>query len=138
MKNFILFFSVITLTLTSCSSDDSSPSEEQFIGTWIISKSFTNGVEDILDACEKKFKISVNADGSYTEDYFYNDNDICELDTDYGFWENIGGDIYRIVYDAGPGEQAQTRVVTIVFEGNTFYREEVDNKVTYKYVYERN
>jgi hypothetical protein len=141
MKKAILFFTLATFLLTSCSSDDgdnSSSSQDLLIGTWTWYQSFFNGEEQSLDDCDKMDTIVINSDGTFNESYFYDDNGTCVSDgTDSGTWQNLGNNVYRTVYGAGTPDE-ETLDQTILFEGNTFYIEEVDGQFSFKIVYIRN
>jgi len=137
MKKLFLLFTVISLVLTSCSSEDSS-SQDPLIGTWTWYQSFDNGVEETLDDCDKMDTIVINSNGTLNESYFYNNNGTCESDgTDSATWQNLGNNVYRIVYDAGTADE-EIIELTIIFDGNTFSIEEVDGEYTYKVVYIKN
>ena len=79
MKKVILFFTLATFILTSCSSDDSdnsSSSQDLLIGTWTWHQSYFNGEEQSLDDCDKMDTIVINSDGTFNESFFYDDNGI--------------------------------------------------------------
>jgi hypothetical protein len=134
MKKLILLFSVISLALTSCNSDDdSSSSQDQIIGTWKFHKFFTNGVEETLTDCEKQETYTFRSNG--TVDYMYYEQDLssnCILEEDVtGTWENDGNNNYAVDFGDGPSTQA------VFFQNNTFYFEDVFEGDTYRQVYIR-
>ena len=137
MKKLILLFTVISLILTSCTSDDSTSSQDKLIGFWTSFQSFYNGSEIILDECDKMDSILVNSDGTFTEAFFYDNNGTCVSDaTDNGLWVNRGNSIYEITYDAGTIDE-DVLLVTITFSNNSFTVETTDGTDTYTEVYIR-
>ncbi|WP_159018671.1 lipocalin family protein [Algibacter sp. L3A6] len=134
MKKLILLLSVITLTFSSCSSDDDS--QDSIIGIWNYYQSFENDEEYELDTCEKQDEIIFNADGTFsTKGYYENEDDVCSLDYEStGTWVNLGDNIYEFTDD----EDNYTSTATIIFSGNTFYFIDEDGSDTYKDVYIKN
>lgn len=135
MKKLILLFSVLTLTFTSCSSDDdSSNSQDPFIGTWKYHMQFIDGVEVSLDVCAEEDTFQVLSNGNYISKFHDEDaNGVCVEDgNSTGTWENIGDGFYSTTPTGG------TAVVEeIHFSGDTFYYEETDNNIVYKTVFKR-
>jgi hypothetical protein len=141
MKKLILLFCSVTIAFTSCSKDDDSPSQspsqDPLVGSWTWNQSFYNGTEEVLDDCDKQENIIVNGNGTFTEEYFYDNGSGCESYGTYsGLWENQGNNIYKITYYAGTGDE-EVILITITFSGNTFTMEETDGSDTYKDVYIR-
>ncbi|MEL0651656.1 lipocalin family protein [Algibacter sp. TI.3.09] len=134
MKKLILLLSVITLTFSSCSSDDDS--QDSIIGIWNYYQSFENDEEYELDTCEKQDEIIFNADGTFsTKGYYENEDGVCSLDYEStGTWVNLGDNIYEFTDD----EDDYTSTATIIFSGNTFYFIDEDGEDTYKDVYIKN
>ena len=134
MKKLILLLSVITLTFSSCSSDDDS--QDSIIGIWNYYQSFENDEEYELDTCEKQDEIIFNADGTFsTKSYYENEDGVCSLDYEStGTWVNLGDNIYEFTDD----EDNYTSTATIIFSGNTFYFIDEDGSDTYKDVYIKN
>ena len=138
MKKIILLFVLTTFLFTSCSSDDSSSSQDQLIGFWTSFQRFLNNTEIPLDECDKMDNIRINANGTFNEEYFFNDSGTCVSDgTDNGLWENMGNSIYQITYDIGTPDE-EVLLVTIIFSNNTFIIETTDGTDSYREVYVRN
>ncbi len=133
MKKLILLFSVFTLILTSCSSDDDTTPQDPFIGTWTYYKLFENDVEVELSDCTLQDTIQVNANGTIVFSYYEDFNNPCELvGTDNATWENVGAGNYSTTFEG------ETFVENLTFEGNIFYFEDIDGEFTYREVYIRN
>ncbi|WP_282148600.1 lipocalin family protein [Algibacter lectus] len=134
MKKLILLLSVITLTFSSCSSDDDS--QDSIIGIWNYYQSFENDEEYELDSCDKQDQLTFNSDGTYSSITYYSGNDdTCMVDYEStGTWVNLGDNIYEFTED----EDDYTSTATIIFSGNTFYFIDEDGEDTYKEVYIKN
>ena len=138
MKKLILLFTVVTFAFTSCSSDDDSSSSDPLIGIWTWHQSFFNGVEQTLDDCDRMDTVTINANGTLTERYFFEIDGVCEPDgTDAATWQNLGNNLYRIIYGAGTSEE-EILEQTIMFQGNTVYIEETDGSDSFRIVYKKN
>ena len=136
MKKITLLLVITVMAFTGCKSDDDGASgTDPLIGTWTLHQELVNGQEQTLDDCDKMETIIVNANGTYTEKYFYEANGTCEIDaTDVGIWENLGNSVYRVTYDAGTPEE-ESYEIKITFDGNTFFVEVTEGQITYKDVY---
>ncbi|WP_298237369.1 lipocalin family protein [uncultured Algibacter sp.] len=134
MRKLILLFSILTLVLTSCSSDDSSSSQDLIVGTWTYYKAFTNGIEEVLSDCEKQETFVFSSNGVI--DYTYYEEDglgNCLLEESIsGSWINEGNNVYTLTF---AGESSSE---TLTFENNTFYYEETSGTDVYKEVYIKN
>ena len=120
MKKLILLFTVFTFVVTSCSSDDSKPSEDQdpLIGVWVYYKYISNGVEQTLDECEKQIKLTVNVNGTFIDNLFVDVDGVCVDDGGEGIWKSLGNNMYSFTYYVGT-EDEETEEETLTFEGNT-------------------
>lgn len=118
MKKLILLFSVFTLVLMSCSSDDDSGSQDPLIGTWTYYKTFADGVEEPLTACDMQETFVFNSNGTVSYKYYEIIGGVCELEESAsGTWTNDGNGIYTSILD---GESTSQE---ITFDGNTHYFE---------------
>src|SRR5450759_4714054 len=71
MKNFktLLIFAIsLTIAVASCKKDEVSKSRKELLTAkqWKFTSSKTNGVADILDACEKDDFVIFSSNGTYT------------------------------------------------------------------------
>lgn len=133
----ILILVLIALTFMACPDDDDTPItiNTSIIGTWKYYKTFENGMEDFLDLCEKEETLIFSSNGDYSGAYYDEFNGECQLEDNVaGSWSNTEN-IYNITVDG------ETESVTIFFENDTFYFEDVDvfdgETTTYKEVYKR-
>ena len=126
MKKLILCLSVFALVFTSCSSDDdSSPAQDQLIGTWNYYKYFENGDELPLEPCESEETIVFSANGDLSFADYIDNAGACEIDeAATGTWANLGSGSYSITIFGF------TSTEDITFEGNTFYFEYTDDNGT--------
>lgn len=138
MKKIFLFLGLVVLTFTSCSNDDDA-SQDPFIGSWTWYQYFEDGIEIPLEACEDRDSFIVNADGTFSEEYFFeNGEDNCVSDgIEQGLWSNSGNNIYKIIYRQGTQEMEETDV-KVIFVDNTFYSEQTFDGVTERVVFIRN
>ena len=136
MKKLILLLSVITLTFSSCDSDDDSSSQDPIIGIWNYHQGFENNEEYELSSCDKQDEITFNSDGTFSsKSYYENEDEICTLDNlSTGTWENLGDNLYEFIDD----EDNYTSETTITFSDDTFYFIDEDGSDTYKDVYIKN
>lgn len=125
------------MVLTSCSNDDNASSQDPLIGSWTSFQSFYNGTEFPLDDCDKMDTITVSANGTFTEAFFYDNGSTCESDgTDNGLWENQGNSTYKITYEVGTVDE-EVLIVAITFNSNKFTVVTTDGSDKYTEVYIR-
>ena len=129
---FLLLIIITTLGLSSCTSDDDNPDQDQLIGKWKAIEYSFNGVEN-SDPCDLEGVFSIKSDGTFTnEDYESDQNDTCFLDeTVSGTWTNNGKNSYS--FEAA----GETETYTMVFQGNTFSITEIIDQITIKVIYQR-
>ena len=139
MKKLILLAIAAVFTFVSCSEDDDAGSQDQIVGVWTLHKEFENGVEEFLTDCEKQEKLVFNNDGTFLYEYYYQEDEMsdCILDEESsGTWSNDGNNSYAVSTDF------DNVALDIIFEGNTFYYEDVytegEETETYRIVYIRN
>ncbi len=138
MKKLILLLSVFALVFISCNSDDDNDSsQELLIGTWTYFQSFEDGVEILLDDCEKQETQVFNDDGTFTITEYDDFNGPCELEGTFsGTWVNSGNGIYTVIALGETFSQA------ITFDANTYSVVFIETEGTvtteYKDVYVRN
>ncbi|WP_425076231.1 lipocalin family protein [Psychroserpens sp. S379A] len=135
MKKIIFLFSVLALTVMSCSSDDDgggSESQDPFIGSWRYSTSFEDGVEVPLDDCESQDTIVISANGTFNTTLHDDFGSGCEVDaTVTGTWENLSSGTYSST------SEGYTYVQQVTFTNNTMSITEVDGGITYRDVFVR-
>ena len=140
-KLSLLFLFVL---IASCSNnDDNSSSQEQdpFIGKWIITKTFENGNEEILNDCTRQSTLEVNANGTLLiKGYDFDVNNNCVLDEDnegIESWRNLGNNKYVLVA-VDPDDNSEIIFeFTITFSGSTFTAESIDEGIVTTSVYTR-
>ena len=138
MKKVILLLLAAAFIFTGCKSDDSETSVDPLIGVWTWHQQFIGGVEQPLDDCDKMDTVTINANGTLNEAYYFNVDGSCEVsEVDSAIWKNLGSNRYQIIYAEGTQEE-EIIEQTINFDGNTFSIEEVDDQISYKIVYIRN
>ena len=132
MRKLIILFSLLTVTFTSCNSDDDGGSQDPLIGSWRYLTSFEDGVEVPLDDCESQDTVNVSSNGTISSTRYDDFGSGCEVDfTVSGTWSNLGDGTYSITIDG------VTFIEVITFEGNTYYTEEVDGGIMFRDVYVR-
>jgi hypothetical protein len=134
-KTLLLLLTALAFVFTSCSSDDdSSPSQDAFIGTWKYVQYFEDGVEYPLAVCEDEDTLEVRANGTLTFT-LYDANMDGECVSNFestGPWENIGEGVYAI--DADDVVVGNTNVT---FSGNRVSIETTDDGIIFTDVYEK-
>lgn len=132
MKKLILLFSVLALTVSSCSSDDDVATvQESFVGTWKFYKAFEDGIEVMFDACDYEDTVIVDGNGTFISNgYEANVEGGCDLSyTETGTWISLGNSMYSLTSDG------ETYTEEIKFEENRMYFDEVYEDVLYREVY---
>ncbi|WP_242206468.1 lipocalin-like domain-containing protein [Aestuariivivens insulae] len=133
MKNVIKTILLLSLFVVfGCSSNDDNNTESDsslFIGIWKPIKSVyvcSSGTDiENYTACEQTGRLTVRENGTWTETYFYEYNDICEDDgTSSGTWEIVNDKL--IVTENGSGDIEITFFEII---GNTLKLGQYDDEI---------
>ncbi|TXD82897.1 lipocalin family protein [Subsaximicrobium wynnwilliamsii] len=140
MKKLILLLTAVTLTFTSCSSDDDNPpiqevEEDAFVGVWSLSKALLNDNELPIDDCDVQSNFTIKSNGTFVESsYTTTAAGTCESDfADAGTWENLGNNTYKLKYDADEdGDTYQEDVAVNTESFSIFYDD------PYIYVFTKN
>ncbi|MGO1584815.1 lipocalin family protein [Mesonia sp.] len=112
----LLAFLFLTLSLSSCNTDDDGGTNANtIVGLWKVDSIVFDGEIKELDGCESKNTIKFSSDETYTSTSysdFYPQNQ-CEVDDIFtGTWEFISGNNYRIF------EDGETTNIEIIFSDN--------------------
>ena len=112
MKKFLILLLSITL-FTACSDDDDATSVEgNIVGTWFLVEA--NNVPFALNDCTRRSNITFNADNTASSEFYSQEGEECDFETDTGNWSNSSDSQYTIKI---PGiEQALTG--TLVFNSD--------------------
>nr|WP_315141456.1 lipocalin family protein [uncultured Flavobacterium sp.] len=75
-KNIGILLTLLTLAISSCTSEVSTPKEEPnlLIAKWHLEKSSFNGVPHVLTACDKQSYIEFKSNKTFERIYYYSSN----------------------------------------------------------------
>jgi hypothetical protein len=100
-KARLLFVSIISIACIFCYGCKESVSES-ILGTWKYSRSIEHGIEVKLDSCEQQDGFVFLEDGTFTEAYYYFNEETkkCALDgKNSGTWQKKAKNTYTIDYE---------------------------------------
>lgn len=115
MRKFILFLSIVSLTFTSCSKDDSEDQSktDPIIGKWKVIEQIYDGENIEIEECTAKEIAEFKSDGTLLVENYKKKEDSCEFDEIFGgTWKNQGNGKY--IFDI-EGDMEQHN---ITFSGN--------------------
>lgn len=135
MKKLNLFFTLLlTITLFSCGSDDStSPRSEEtsgLLGIWELSAKKQNGVNSMLDICEQTSNFEFKSDQSYAEETFVLISDQCVSDGAFAGTWSVSGDILTLTFTENEQVTINTPKYSITGDQLTLTFPEVEETYT--------
>tara|TARA_A200000113_G_scaffold91109_2_gene81571 strand:- start:1227 stop:1631 length:405 start_codon:yes stop_codon:yes gene_type:complete len=102
---------IVSLTLTSCSKDDNSTTQDSIIGQWIAKEQLDNGEKILPTDCDKKTELNFKADGSLDATFAYDNDGECITGSVNGTWVSKGGNKYS--YTLKDSEDEETYNLTL-------------------------
>ncbi len=130
MKNLKIFILFTLAIVTSCSKDDdssdaSNSSEAKLVGSWVWSKSETDGEEYTLDECDQIGTIVFAENGTGLETYYYNNGTECINDGTDAFAWSLSGDTLSVTY-AEDGDEFTYTSTVLELNDTTFVVQYID------------
>ena len=122
MKTLSLFL-LMAVVLVGCSKDDDSSDSASFTGTWKLTAEKYNGMNEVLDECDLKTTLVIDATTVQVTEYF---GENCEETSEYtGNYTRNGNTITLVMFGLTDTAEITTLTnttleITSVDEGDVF------------------